>query len=441
MKRSALAVVLVFSVHHLASAQHQGTSSSSSSSSGSSGSYNGGSAGYSGGGGGSYHSSGSSGGSSGYGGSSGTYSGGSHSSASSGSISGGYSGGSRSPASVTSPSNPGSHSGGSSQGSHSNTHAVFSGSSGNIPGGSRDTSSHSNIRVSDGVDGNAAKIGSGENSRPGFTPGMIFQSSPSKTMSDPRRPNSIQDEAWMHQPFQIEVPSETPDKKTLAHILAERGREVGLEPTKSAYKQTMTPLSGPEPHHVSWVGKLFGAKPTLTKTTPGSQLRPCRGEDCGKNPRPKPCLGANCPKPGPPPKPLPPKVGAVCRAGYRGANGTCRPWGYIRDCTYDFADPSPGNCRIHWASVDSSYCLQILEEIRHQQMLLQQTRFAQGMACSTAPQGQGCAELTHNLEEESAQIRQLQQQYRMCTLAAGRYAAPFVSSPSSWNSWPTFPWP
>ena len=305
MKRSALAVVLVFSVHHLASAQHQGTSSSSSSSSGSSGSYNGGSAGYSGGGGGSYHSSGSSGGSSGYGGSSGTYSGGSHSSASSGSISGGYSGGSRSPASVTSPSNPGSHSGGSSQGSHSNTHAVFSGSSGNIPGGSRDTSSHSNIRVSDGVDGNAAKIGSGENSRPGFTPGMIFQSSPSKTMSDPRRPNSIQDEAWMHQPFQIEVPSETPDKKTLAHILAERGREVGLEPTKSAYKQTMTPLSGPEPHHVSWVGKLFGAKPTLTKTTPGSQLRPCRGEDCGKNPRPKPCLGANCPKPGPPPKPLP----------------------------------------------------------------------------------------------------------------------------------------
>jgi len=444
VKRLALVLVLQFSVPYLASAQRQGTSGSSSSSS--AGGSSGGSTGYSGGGGGGSHSSGSSSGSSGYSGSSsGGYSGGSHSSASGGSSPGGNyggshssasggsssggnyggshlsassgssSGGSHSSGSTGSPSRPSGNSGGSPSSSHANPYSPVAGSSGDIHGGSRD---------------NSPRSGSSS---------IIFQSLPTKSLPPSGRPESIQDQSWIHQPFQIEVRPETLDNKSLERVLSERGREVGLESSKSAYKQAMMPLGAPEAHHVSWVGKLFGAKATSTKKAPGSQLRPCTDVECGKIPPPKPCVGAKCPKPGPP-KPPPARVGDVCGAGYQARSGTCQPWGYFRDCTY-YADSQLGNCRIQWASVDSGYCWRILQEIQHQQKLLQQTSFEQGVACTTAPQGAMCAKLTQDINDETAQIQQLQQQYRMCTTAANQHLRPIVPGTSSLNSWPVFPWP
>jgi len=334
VKRLALVLVLQFSVPYLASAQRQGTSGSSSSSS--AGGSSGGSTGYSGGGGGGSHSSGSSSGSSGYSGSSsGGYSGGSHSSASGGSSPGGNyggshssasggsssggnyggshssassgssSGGSHSSGSTGSPSRPSGNSGGSPSSSHANPYSPVAGSSGDIHGGSRD---------------NSPRSGSSS---------IIFQSLPTKSLPPSGRPESIQDQSWIHQPFQIEVRPETLDNKSLERVLSERGREVGLESSKSAYKQAMMPLGAPEAHHVSWVGKLFGAKATSTKKAPGSQLRPCTDVECGKIPPPKPCVGAKCPKPGPP-KPPPARVGDVCGAGYQARSGTCQPWGYFR---------------------------------------------------------------------------------------------------------------
>jgi hypothetical protein len=247
-----------------------------------------------------------------------------------------------------------------------------------------------------------------------------MQSFPTKGLPGSGRLDSIEDKAWMHQPFHIQLPPENLDKKSLQQIFTERGQEVGLEPNKSAYKERLASFIGSESHHVSWVGKLFGEKPKSTKENPISQLRACKGENCGKNPRPKPCVGPKCPKPGPP-NPLPPPVGGVCTTGYRSANGACKPWGYFKDCTYYVVDSRPGYCRVHWASVDSSYCWEILQEIRHQEMLLQQARLAQGAACSTASRSSDCAKLTEQINAGMSRIQQLQRQYQMCSAAARLY--------------------
>lgn len=416
VKPLALAVVLSFLVSFLAFSQHQGSSSSSSSSSG--GGSSAGSSASSGGR--SFHSSGSGGG-----GSQG-YSGGSHSSASSGTNSGGYSGASHSSTSTNS-----SHSGGNSAGSsrsHSNGYSPVSDASGNVHDGLRDNSPHSNTGTS-----NIQELGGGSDasSHPGGVSSILFRTVPSKALPGSGRPDSMNDESWIHQPFQIVVPPETSDKKSLARLLFERAREAGLEPNKSAYKEAMASLSEADSHHVSWVGKLFGERSKASRETGESQLRNCKDAECRKRPSPNPCVGPKCSK-----SPSPPRAGTVCAAGYVGANGSCQPWGYIRDCTYRDLNLPTGDCRISWASVDSGYCRRILEEIRHQQTRLQPTRLAQGMACSTAPQSSGCASLTQDLDQGLARLQQLQQQYRMCSMAAGMNASlPFVG-PRSVSSWP-----
>ena len=246
----------------------------------------------------------------------------------------------------------------------------------------------------------------------------------------------------MHQPFQIQLPRGDLDKKSLAHVVAIQGREVGLEPNKSAYKEKLASLGGPESRHVSWVRRLFGEKPKAPKSgaPPKSELRPCTGKECKPVPvPPKPCVGSKCPKPQPPPKAVAPTVGGVCTSGYMGSNGGCQPWGYFRDCTY-YGSAHPFYCRIQWASVNPSYCLQILRELDRQQMQLQQARFAQASTCSTAPQSPDCVRLTQRLNEIMGQIQQLQQQYRMCTAAAGLYVPPPTGSRFP-NSWPPHIWP
>lgn len=443
MTRFALAVVLALSVPYFASAQHHSEGGSRPSSSGSSASSSSGSSGgYSGG---SSHSSGSSG-SGGYSGgsshsSSSSSSGGSHSSgAASSSHSGGASSGSTSSSA---------RSGGYSSNSPSSTYSPSSGSSGNARNGSRDNSLHSNIRISTTRDipiSNAAPSGSSPGS--GMS-GITMRSLPTRGLPGSGRPDSIQDEAWMHQQFQIQLPQGSVDKKFLAHTVTEQGREVGIEPNKSAYKEKLASLGGPESRHVSWVGKLFGEKPKPIKGTPVSELRACKGEECGKNPPPKPCVGPKCPKPGPPPKPQPPAVGHLCYNGYSNTGGTCQPWGYFRDCTYNRSyyggynvPGSPwGYCRVQWASVNSSYCSRILQEIQHQKMVLQQTGVSQGTACSTGPQSPGCSKVTQQLNDAQARIQQLQQQYQICTAAAGVRGSPSASGPWSLNPWPSVVWP
>jgi hypothetical protein len=435
VRRFALAVVLSFLVPFLAFTQHQSTSSSSSSSSGnsggSSGGYSGGSSGGYSGGGGSSHSSGSSGGSS-----SGGYSGGSHSSGSSGSSAGGYSGGSHSSSSGSSgASHSGGYSGGSSSSSHSGTYSPSTSSSNS----GRENSSRSNIRVTSVQDFHGSASGSAGSVRGGGTSNIVFQSLPTKPLPGAGRPDSIQDADWIHQPFRISLPPESADKHTRQQVFADRAREIGLEPNKSSYKNAIASLDGNRSRHPSWVGKLFGEKPRPTKTASVSEMRPCKGADCGKNPPPKPCVGPKCPKPGPPPKPQPPPVRPVCYNGYSNAGGTCQPWGYFENCSYPYTYNSMGSCRVHWAAVDSSYCGQILRELERQQALLQQLRFAQTATCSNAPQGAECSRLTQQLNDAVAHIQQLQQQYRMCTAAAGLYGP----SPNVWprNYWPTVVWP
>jgi hypothetical protein len=428
VKRSALAVGLLLSVSWLASAQHQGTSSSSSSSSGgsASGSSGGSSGGYGGGGGGgSSHSTGSSGGSSGYGG---------------GSSSGGYSGGSHSSSiGSSSPSHAGGYFGGPSSGSHSSAYSPPSpNSSGNAHNGGRENTSHSNIRVIVTQDARRPNSATAGTLRGAGTSNITFQSVPTKTLPGSAPPDSIQDEAWMPQPFHIALPPENLDKQTRQQMFAARVREVGLEPSKSSYKNTIASVDG-QNRHASWVGKLFGEKTNKTKPNVASQLRPCLGKECKPTRPPKPCVGPKCQKPVPTP------VAGVCTIGYRGPNGACQPWGYFERCSYPYGVNSLSRCRVQWASVDSSYCRQILEELYQQRLLLQKTKFAQAMACSTAPQDLECASLTLQLKGILGRTQQLEQQYQMCSAAAGVYASgptriwPPGSLPS--NSWPQVVWP
>jgi hypothetical protein len=248
--RFALAVVLSLSVSCLASAQRQNTSGSSSSSpsSSSSGGYSGGSSG----GGGTHHSSGSSSGSSSDGGGSGGYSGGTHSSASSNSNhSGGYSGGvSSGSASTTS----------SQSSSRANTPVGASGSvsRGSSTGNSaaRDNFSNSSQRL--GIIGREPKrIGAGSSGTEGR------KSSQKQVLSGSVRPDSIPNQAWMHQDIHLPLPPQTLDKRTWQQVFAERVRAVGLEINKSAYKSATL---DPESHHASWFGKLFNDKRKPTKS-------------------------------------------------------------------------------------------------------------------------------------------------------------------------------
>jgi len=436
VRRFALAIALSFFVPFQAFSQHQGTSSSSSSSGASSGSYHGGSSGDIGGGGGSYHSSGSNSGSSGYSGGSGGYSGGSHSS------------------SPTSSSQSGGYSGGGSSSSHSTTNSSSSSSvAGNANSSSRGTSSHSNIRVglsgleAPGVPtGNSASpdTSSHSNVRVGTNGWQLNRGTPDSfgardlaTLPTPGspgsgRPDLIQDPAWSHQPIRLVLPPQNLDKHMREEIFAERARAIGLEPNRSSFKGTMASLDDRGARHVSWIARVFGKnKKSTDVTTPPikSELRVCHGKECkaGSIP-PKPCAGSNCPKPSPSTK-------AICGSGFRGTSGSCQPWGYLENCSYPYAVNSLGHCRVRWASVDSSYCWQILGELRRRKARLDQTRHAQTVACSADSHGSECMKLTQEVNQGLGQIQQLQQQYRMCAAAAG------LHPPTDVGAWPFHAWP
>jgi hypothetical protein len=439
VRRFALAIALSFLVAFPAFSQHQGTSSSGSSSSGASaGGYHGGSSGDSGGGGGSYHSSGSNSGSSGYSGGSGGYSGGSHSSA------------------PTSSSQSGGYSGGGSSSSHSTTNSSSSSSvAGNADSSLRGTSSHSNIRV--GLSGSETPgMRTGNSASPSTSPHSDIRVGTNDWQLDRRtpgnygprdlampssagspglgRPDLTQDPAWLHEPIRLVLPPQNLDKHTRQEIFAERARALGLEPSKSSFN-TIASMGDRGARHVSWMAKIFGknAKATDSRTPPlKSELRLCHGKECKAGPiAPKPCVGSNCPSP---------STKAICGSGFRGASGSCQPWGYLENCSYPYTFNSLGHCRVRWASVDSRYCWQILRELERQKTRLDQIRPAQTMACSADSHGSQCMKLTQEVSQALRQVQELQQQYRMCAAAAG---LPLRTDVGAWpfHSWPAVVWP
>lgn len=254
-----------------------------------------------------------------------------------------------------------------------------------------------------------------------------------RTTGSVGRPDSTQDPAWVRQPIHVALPPAYLDKRARQQIFAERVREIGLEPNRSAYKSRISSLD-PEARRMSWVRKIFGEKPSKSTHPPKSELRPCKAKECRPVPvPPKPCVGSKCPK-----EP-PTSTKAVCTNGFPAANGSCQPWGYMENCSYPYTASSLGQCRVHWASVDSSYCWQISQELGRQQRLLEQTRVAQDTACATASQSLECVQLTQRLNDELARIQQLQQQYRMCAVAVRGYLP--LGNAWSFTSWPSVLWP
>ena len=428
MTRVALAAVLSLSFPYFAAAQHrsEGGPPSSPPSSGSSASSSGG--GYSGGGsansggsssgysGGSSHSSSSS-----SSGSSGSYSGGSsHSSGSSSSGgSGSYSGGGNHGGSHSSgPDNPGrsgGYSGGSSSGSHSggNSSPSHPGSGGNPNSGSRDNSPRSNMRTasagfehpSGGSSSSNPALGSNSSSGGASRP---YQDS-NQWRSNIR--GTVTPETWMRAPATLDLPTKDLNVRSVRREFDSKLQAVGLEPSKSAFRERIAVSGGGESRHVSWLSRVFGRKPVSASQTAAPQLRPCFDKECKPFPvPPKPCVGSKCP---PAPQPLPPPVGAVCQVGYLDQYGNCQPWGYVERC----ANNPYRQCNVRFSLVDEQYCWRILQEIQRQNAGLNQLRFQRSVACSN-PQSQDCVTLTSSLNDAVARVRRLEQQYQLCRASA-----------------------
>jgi hypothetical protein len=213
----------------------------------------------------------------------------------------------------------------------------------------------------------------------------------------------MSNESWTHQPLTLDLSAKAlgtlrTDEKELAKLQA-----VGLEPSKAEYKETLGSLPGKsgEVRHPNWVARVFGAKNRPASTLEGPQLRPCVGKECKPVPvPPKPCVGAKCPKP-----PTPTPQSGVCLNGYD-ANGYCAPWGYVEQG------------HVHLCRINSDYCWRILEEIGRERQIRQDLDSEQQRICSGAPQSGECAQAVINLQNSVDRINQLEDQYRMCRMAA-----------------------
>lgn len=396
MMRCAVTVLLVFSFPSLIFAQHRGEggASSGSSSGGSSGGYSGGYSGGSSGGGYSGSSSGSSShsssssGSGSSGGYSGSSSGGSQSSASSGaSRSGGYSAsGSSSSRSSSSSSAENSHSSGRSGGelpssnSRNWTTVIRTGSRSSTS--SEQTPARSNVRVGDGVE----TPGNGASQQGGL--------------------RAVSDAPWMHEVPSVSLPVGNLAKMRGNQEFASKLEAVGLEPSKSAYKGTISSINrATEERRPSWIARLFGAK---SQPVQSAALRPCPAGQCKPTLPPKPCAGPNCPKPKPTPSPTP--LTGICTNGYD-AGGYCAPWGYVQSC-------EGRNCNVRYSSVDAGYCDRILDEINREKASLKQLEDQQRTACSGGAQDPQCGLLTQSVQAATQSLQQYRMQYQMCRMAA-----------------------
>lgn len=383
MTRIALAVVLAISIPSLAYAQHHpggggsapsGGGSSSGSSSSSGGGYSGGSS--------ASHSSSSSSGSSG------SYSGGSRGGSSSGASAGGSSSGSSSA----------NHSG------HTNTGSVNSSNS--QPSHGRN-SANSNIRI-----GNTTSESARGNADQGH---MYLGTNPHAGNVNSGSP--VTGDVWMHAGPRLDPAPAGLDKSQRAIFFSEQMRAMGLETSKSAYRDKLASIGVVEPHHPNWLARMFGAKAAPSKQQVVADIRrPCNLPGCKPLPPPKPCKGPAC-KPVNPPVPPPKPVSGICSSGFPNANGLCQPWGYVGNCRWDHNVQTPG-CFINYASFDPGYCSLLLQRIQSEQAALTQLTMQRNMTCSNDPQGKACFDLSQRVRDDEVRLQSLQRQYQMCRTGA-----------------------
>ena len=180
--------------------------------------------------------------------------------------------------------------------------------------------------------------------------------------------------------------------------------DLGLEPNKNAFIAVTNRGSEATLKNPNWFSRTFlGKQKTQAQTQLAGLPRPCPVKGCAPPP-PKPCVGKNCKQPPP---------SGICSSGAPNGAGGCRPWGYLGRCHRD------GVCAAQFAPVDTSYCDAILARIRQLQMLAK----SQGISCAANSQGPDCA----FLKDTNAQIAQLMQQYRMCTMATGIHGNQYSS--------------
>jgi hypothetical protein len=359
MRRAALVVVLSLFFPLLAFAQHhssEGASSSSSASSSSGGSSN--------------FSAGSS--------SSGSTSSHSSSSAGSGSSSSGnHSGGSEGlRAGSVSPSS--SHTGSSSAVSHSGL------ASGN--------SVQSNPLQSKLKSGDAGSEHANRNNSPlagGADSGLASTSSASSRLA------SVAGEAWMQEPIRLHQESGDMNKALREGRFDAELRELGLEPTKEAYRARLASLGDSDKaiaqKKPNWVAKTFLGKP----------------DGDGEAARPKSCKGKHCkPVPPPPgPHPIPPPAPIV-----GSGEGFC--WGYLERCDRQ------GNCYAHLRAVNYSSCDELLRQLKLQEGLAADLKNTQQSACAADSQSLNCAAAASDLQKAESRVINLRKQYKMCLTAA-----------------------
>jgi len=212
-------------------------------------------------------------------------------------------------------------------------------------------------------------------------------------------------EAWTNDPPRVRFGGELPPMRAadLNHAL-QAGRldstlkNVGLEPNEKAYRARLSEIFSAETSQVikkpGWFGRVFL----------GRESRNAATEFVPRNPFPsKPCLLKSCTAQ-PPSK-------EVCSSGFRDSGGKCRPWGYLRYCDDD------GYCYVQLAGVNGSYCDAILRQMLKLQRSLGALEKSKESACGSGGQA-GCSLAGQEEEDAEYKIRELQNQYGMCKLAA-----------------------
>ena len=397
MRPAALAVLLTLCVPlQLLGQRATGNPppSSSSSSGGSANSGGGTSGGYSGGGGASHSSGPSSGGSGGYSGGGGSHSSGASNAggSSGGSHSGGYSGGASSNGSRSTgsagPNNSGSHSG--------SAHQTPT------PG-----SPQSNIRT-----GNAgSERWSSGNSGSDLRNGPVFSRPTSQVVP-------IQQQQWMLEAFRLNTGDADVKSALQQGKINPELKGFGIAANRAAYREEVSKFGGIDisRKQPGWFAKHLLGKQEKQQAASTPMLRPCpSGEECKPVVLPpKPCVGKNC-KPTPPPPGKPPvqPVSGICLSGVPTPTGGCAPWGYFDRCE------RRGNCYLQLATVDLSYCENIMDRILREETSTIALEAQMRLVCSSDPQSPLCVSTMQDVQQTHVRIEQLRRQYQMCRMSAG----------------------
>ncbi len=244
-------------------------------------------------------------------------------------------------------------------------------------------------------------------------------------------PGNVENQPPVQFRLQNEIPRSDLDKARQEGKLDVDFLKMGLEPNRQAYQQKMADLEAVEKTNSekpqSRLSKiLFGDREKNRQSALAAQselAKPCVVGDCkpspapcaGKNCRPMPCKGAQCPPPASPP-PSPPVVNTGCAylaTGFAQPDGYCQPLGYIDHCDAN------GQCYAHLGRVNGYYCDTILQRLKQEQKQAAKALNVQGAACSSDPQSEQCVSATNDYQASWSLMQQLATQYQMCRAAAG----------------------